>query len=570
MTSVSITPAENATKKRSKVHRSRQERACKIIAFQQLTSLKQSQISERQAAALLEVPFSTMQSWQTQENRQEIEPELTEFISTPIGQKFLNRLVNAAHMAIRYSHGGIRGLQEFLQLSKLDNFVASSEGALHAFVVRSEKHMLAFGASQEMLLVQSLKQRKITVALDEMFRGRHPCLVAIEIVSGYILLEKFTDDRSAATWVKELKPKLAKLDVQLDQVVSDLCGGIRACAKELGAVHSPDIFHSQQEITKATSAPLASQEESFKTALDDAEKKLEKAIKKHGENSEKSKQARGVRNLRRMGYEARKERRNKVRVAKKELGRAHHPINLQTGKLQTSNNVKDMFHKQLTIIEECAKEADLSTSCMKRLAKAGRAFNAIWEYMAYFLAFFVAYIRDLKLTPKQELFFQDVVFPLSYLYMIWRRLSKKEREELQPLRVRLEKEFEEGQYSKGEKAEWMVKGEECAKKFQRSTSCVEGRNGVLSLYHHRFCRLNQRSYQALTVIHNFHLKRSDGRTAAMRFFDSEHENLFESLVMNVCIPGMPKKQSHCISKKQANDLEKGQVGCVVDKEILAA
>jgi hypothetical protein len=171
MTPVSTNLPENAIKKRRKIHRSRQEISHKVIAFQQLTSLKQNQMSERQAAALLEVPFSTMHFWKTQENNQEIDPELAEFISTPVGQKFLNRLVSSAHMTIRYGHGGIRGLQEFLQLSQLDNFVASSVGALHAFVVRSEKHILAFGANQEILLAQNLQQKKITAGLDEMYRG---------------------------------------------------------------------------------------------------------------------------------------------------------------------------------------------------------------------------------------------------------------------------------------------------------------------------------------------------------------------------------------------------------------
>lgn len=550
MTQVSPNSPENATKKRPKVHRSRQEVSSKMIAFQQLTSLKQNQMSERQAAALLEVPFSTMHSWKTHENDQEIDPELTEFISTLVGQKFLTRLVSSAHMVIRYGHGGIRGLQEFLELSHLNNFVASSVGALHAFVVRSEKHILTFGANQEILLAQNLKQRKITAALDEMYRGKHPCLVAIEIVSGYILLEKFTDSRTAETWANELKPKLEKLDVQLDQVVSDLCGGIRACAKTLGAVHSPDIFHGQQEITKATSAPLSSQEDAFKSALDDAEEKLQKAIKKHGEHSQESQKAREVRNLRRIGYEARKERRSKVRVAKKKLSRIDHPINLETGKLQTSDEVKEKFHEQFAIIEECAKEADLSSSCIKRLAKARRAFDAIWAYMAYFLAFFAEYTRDLKLKPEQNRFFEEVVFPLSYLNMIWRRLPKKNREELQPLRERLKRKFEEGPYPDREKEEWTVKGRECAERFQRSSSCVEGRNGVLSLYHHRFCRLNQRSCQALTVVHNFHLKRWDGGTAASRFFGSDHANLFESLVTNVRIPEKPKRQHHDLEIRQ--------------------
>jgi len=566
MAQVSTNSPENATKKRPKEHRSRQEITSKVIAFRQLTSLKRSQISERQAAALLEVPFSTMHSWKIQKDNQEIDPELTEFILTPAGQKFLNRLVSSAHMVIRYGHGGVRGLQEFLHLSHLNKFVASSVGALHAFVVRSEEHILTFGANQEILLAQNLKQRKITAGLDEMYRGNHPCLVAIEVISGYILLEKFTDNRTAETWANELKPKLEKLDIQLDQVVSDLCGGIRACAKEFGAVHSPDIFHSQQEITKATSAPLSSQEEAFKTALDEAEKKLQKAIKKHGENSQESEKARGVCNLRRIGYEARKERRRKVRAAKKELGRIDHPINLETGKLQTPDEVKEKFHEQFAIIEECAKGADLSESCIKRLAKARRAFDAIWAYMAYFLVFFAAYARDLRLKPEQNQFFEDVVFPLSYLYMIWRRLPKKDKEELQPLRERLKRKFEEGPYSDREKEEWMVKGRECAEKFQRSTACVEGRNGVLSLYHHRFCRLNQRSCQVLTVVHNFHLRRSDGGTAASRFFGCEHANLFESLVANVHIPEKPKRKYHDLEIRQRGWEEQ----CAIERRSLVA
>jgi len=550
MTQVSTNSFEYAIKKRPKVHRSRQEILSKVTAFRELTSLKQTPMSERQAAVMLEVPFSTMHSWKTQDNNQEIDPELTEFISTPAGQKFLNRLLSSAHMAIRYGHGGVRSLQEFLQLSQLNKFVASSVGALHAFVVRSEKQILTFGSNQELLLAQNLKQKKITAALDEMYRGRHPCLVAIEIISGYILLEKFTDNRTAETWANELKPKLEKLDVKLDQVVSDLCGGIRACAKALGAVHIPDIFHGQQEITKATSAPLSSQEETFKMALDNAEQKLQKAIKKHGRNSKESEKAQGVCNLRRIGYEAKKERRSKVRAAKKELGRINHPMNLETGKLQTPDEIKKKFHEQFSIIGECAKEADLSASCIKRLAKARRAFDAIWAYMAYFLAFFATYVEGLNLKPKQKQFFEEVAFPLSYLNTIWRRMSKMEREKLEPLRMQLEKEFEGGQYTDAEKEEWMNRGRECTEKFQRSSSCVEGRNGVLSLYHHRFCRLNQRSCQVLTVVHNFHLKRPDGRTAASRFFGCEHANLFESLVKNVRIPGKPKKQHHDLEIRQ--------------------
>ena len=54
----------------------------------------------------------------------------------------------------------------------------------------------------------------------------------------------------------ELKPRLQELNIELAQVVSDLCGGIRSSAKELGATHIPELFHAQYEISKATAPKI--------------------------------------------------------------------------------------------------------------------------------------------------------------------------------------------------------------------------------------------------------------------------------------------------------------------------
>ncbi len=80
---------------------------------------------------------------------------------------------------------------------------------------------------------------------------------------------------------------------------------------------------------------------------------------------------------------------------------------------------------------------------------------------------------------------------------------------------------------------------ECAQLFQRSSSCVEGRNGVLSLRQHSFHRLSNRKLAALTVIHNFAVTRTDGTTAARRFFGQSHRNLFEHLVERLPPPRRP-------------------------------
>jgi len=46
--------------------------------------------------------------------------------------------------------------------------------------------------------------------------------------------------------------------------------------------------------------------------------------------------------------------------------------------------------------------------------------------------------------------------------------------------------------------------------FARSSSCVAGRNGRLSLFHHGQTRLSAGRLKALTVIHNYLSERADG------------------------------------------------------------
>ena len=76
------------------------------------------------------------------------------------------------------------------------------------------------------------------------------------------------------------------------------------------------------------------------------------------------------------GLEKRKERNQKVKAAKKELGKIHHPIDLSTGKLQTADGMKIKFDEQFRVVEEIVQEARLSQSCVKRIEKAKRAFGA--------------------------------------------------------------------------------------------------------------------------------------------------------------------------------------------------
>lgn len=82
---------------------------------------------------------------------------------------------------------------------------------------------------------------------------------------------------------------------------------------------------------------------------------------------------------------------------------------------------------------------------------------------------------------------------------------------------------------------------ELAGLFQRSSSCVEGRNAQLSLRHHGMHRLSEQKLNALTVIHNYYLKRPDGTTAAERFYESKPIDMFEWLLGKM--PQVPRPKN---------------------------
>lgn len=223
MEPLSVNTSEYATEKRSKINRTRIDIANKIVAFKEIISLNSNEMSAREVANLLAVPNSTMQSWRSQKHSQEVHPEAAVFFSSPVGVGYLKRILHSAHTTAHSGCGGIGNLQQFLQLSTLDKFIASSTTALENYSARVENFLVAFGEQEEPRLAGKMQKRKITAVLDEMFKKRLPCLVAVEAVSNYILLEKFTEDRTEETWSRELQPRLDVLNIELGQV-RGLCG----------------------------------------------------------------------------------------------------------------------------------------------------------------------------------------------------------------------------------------------------------------------------------------------------------------------------------------------------------
>lgn len=148
------------------------------------------------------------------------------FFESEVGIAFLHRLILAAHFVLTLlGTNGVRTVCLFIELSGLDRFVAASYGAQRQVNQEIEAATITFEQEERQRLSAMARPKAITICEDETF---HPevCLVAIEPVSNFIVLEKYAPDRKAETWTSALNERLADLPVEVIQATSDEGRGI--------------------------------------------------------------------------------------------------------------------------------------------------------------------------------------------------------------------------------------------------------------------------------------------------------------------------------------------------------
>jgi hypothetical protein len=536
--------------------RNRKNIAIGLLGFEQCLKNIDSQ---RTAAKKIGVPRETLRYWKDRKNNIPLPQSVIDCFESPEGTEFLHCLVTALQFVMVEVGGcGFRLVTQVLELSNLNHFVASSFETLRLSGIAMEEHVVAFGEEERSRLSVNMPNKKISIAEDETF---HPqtCLVAIDLVSNFILLEKYTEKRDASSWNEAMNIALQGLSVEVIQSASDEAKGIiNHVEKNLGAHHSPDIFHVQHEITKATSAALAAKERH-------AQKSLERAtegITRHqaSQSLASSAKVRGRKpTVLKMPLDALEsdkqtakslsekatEQRQQVLAAKKSIGVDYHPYDLSNGQAKTPEL---QLNASIDIIEQLAVSANLKEVAQKKIAKAKRVFPALLQTLTFFWTMIAATLKSLSLSQDIEVLMRDKIIPAEYLYMASQKSQKSEDrqaiyEVATELMDRLEKIPEWLALEESKKSELREAAKKCAQYFQRSSSCVEGRNGYLSLRHHGLHHIGSRKLGTLTVIHNYFIERDDGTTAAERFFENKPRKLFEYLLEKMPYPGRSGKRS---------------------------
>jgi hypothetical protein len=516
--------------------------------------------SERLAAASTGVPRSTLRGWAERSTRIDAPTKTKAFFESAEGVAFLHRLVTALHLVIVFNvGGGIRQVIQLLELVGLTGFVAASVGHHQGVAEQVQQALIAYGKQERARLGTAMTPKQVTLCEDETF---HPetCLVAIEPVSNFIVAEVYVQRRDQKTWDATIKAALDGLPVLVEQSTSDEGKAILSHTHALGAQHAPDVFHVQHETSKAVSLGLARCVNAASEAVDKAKTEHQQVEQRRREWQETKHGPGRPPNFARQEacaqetlatanckLDAARTRQEAARTARRGLSQDYHPVDLKTGEPRSVECVTELLEGHFNLLNEIAVQAQLPERSLAGLAKAARPLRALTASLEFFHTRVQSHLSNLGITAEQACIVNDYLLPAAYL----ERAANRARlaDDKDALRQTAHERRCAGLSALGDnpiepsaRDRLLNAAAHCADLFQRTSSCVEGRNGQLSLRHHHLHHISPERLEALTVMHNYFIRRPDGTTAAQRFFGNRPADLFAHLLASIDLPARPARR----------------------------
>ncbi len=550
---------------------------CIIDRFKQAEAARrviEDKKTQQEVADEFGVSRDAVQGWVSRSNglHQCIDPTVSVFYESPQGLVHLRRLLASACLVFHSTGGcGLPLLQKFLELSKLNVFVGSSIGELHRISTQMDQKIIEFGKLEKDRLSKDMPLKEMTAAIDENFMLQNMTLILMDPDSGFILTEQQEEKRDAATWMKVSQAATSGLNVKIVQVTGDEASGIIKFTTELlGAEKVSDLFHVQQDITRGLTSVLARKvqqtEAALKAASEQKRVQLEKlkalAQNTGGTLDEPTPQIAKV--GQRLLLEDQSEQKCQQKLgelqqnykeaqnARRAITASFHPYDPRTGNKQSPEKLRQELEAAHAILEQISKRTDSTDGQKKKLDKAKTSIESMVQTLTFFFLYLQQIMRGLNLDEQTERAFELLV-SVEYVKMALKRCTDKDQravigETLSSLMLR-QRDGPWKNLDPPTQLIWDAKARQCAAMFQRSSSCVEGRNGVLSLKHHALHKLNTNKLQALTVLHNFFSSRRDGTTAAERFFGQKSHDVFEWLLGVIDLPVRPRNRAKLLAKK---------------------
>ena len=214
------------------------------------------------------------------------------------------------------------------------------------------------------------------------------------------------------------------------------------------------------------------------------------------------------------------------------LSKTVHPFDINNLNRQTSISVELLLNQLVVEIKALQKEQEIKDS-KKRIEKFVKQIKGIASIIDGWWLWAEESLDSDNLTEEIQQWLLSYLLPAVYWHKQTERTknpSLKESYFCANEKAQLELKQHPLTASLIHEKEWLSWAKWMVSNFQRTSSAVEGRNGWLSQIHHNGRGLKTKRLRALTIIHNYYTKRSDGTTAAERLFRKKFDDPFEWLV----------------------------------------
>ena len=217
------------------------------------------------------------------------------------------------------------------------------------------------------------------------------------------------------------------------QATSDAAKGLLLHAQTGlgGAHHSPDLFHIQHDISKATARPLAmcikqaeqaiAKELKNKQTFEEARiffdaSKNEGRAGKRPDFEKKIREAEELGKIALAGLHAAQSRQKNAQEAVRGISDAYHPFDIQTGELRSADQVRQDLGQKFSVLRSIAESARLADRSHKQIEKAQRQVDSMVATIAFFHHSVQAHTASLELTSEQAIAFNLYLVPGFYLH----------------------------------------------------------------------------------------------------------------------------------------------------------
>ena len=445
------------------------------------------------------------------------------------GSAWLKLMVCGTIFFFGIKHGiGVGEISKFLNALHLAHHVGCSPSALGNLKTQMKQQIVAYSEAQSEHC-QPKEGQGIVLGSDEVFFGL-PILVMLELASGYIFSETQMQGRSYEDWSEAIAPWSEQSGWECHGMVSDGAKALVKLAVEgIGCVSVPDLFHAMRALGKPIVGALGRQQGQLNKAISKANERLSKPISA----ANRAKIQQEIVELTAQ-QETLIEDKATYAEAIQEISQTLHPFELKTGQGQTFQTIEQQLSIPLNRLTSLAltygadKAHRAIATFTQQVPHMAQGIHAWWYWV------FAALERQ-----TDDVQIQNWVIASLLPWVYWQQQADKtQQSELKESYRQAADEAAQRLLNDGftltlsskEKQTWLDWARWMANNYQRTSSAVEGRNGYLTRLHHSGRGFSALDLSVLTIIHNFHLTRPDGTTAAQRLFDHEFPDLFEWVV----------------------------------------